>query len=137
MSTPYCTAVRLRRREVDALREAIAEAGTQLATLDRRTAELRRTVAVERRLAANFGALPDDLYFRRMRLEHDRLVGQRAAAERELERLRDDARETFAALRTLEEAAERHWSEEQRLIANAEQSAADDRAAAVFARTSA
>lgn len=132
MTTPYCTAVRLRRREVDALRQQIAEVHERIALLDRRAADLRRTVETERRLAANFGDLPEGLYFRRMRLEHDRLLSERTCAAAELDHLRQRAQETFASLRAMEDAAEDFRSEGQRAEAAAEQSAADDRAAAAF-----
>lgn len=133
MRTPYCTAVRLRRRAVDQLRQAIADMAEQVALLDSRAAELRKTVEVERRLASNFGRLPDDLYFRRMRLEHERLLRERAAAEHQLERLRKDARDSFGSLRALEDAADRFRHDEEQRVAAAEQAAADDRAATIFA----
>lgn len=132
MITPYCTAVRLRRREVDQLRQVIAEMAEQVALLDRRAAELRKTVEVERRLAKNFGRLPDDLYFRRMRLEHERLLRERAVADAVLEQLRTEARDSFGSLRALEEAAERFRQEAELGLAAAEQAAADDRAATAF-----
>lgn len=132
MTTPYCTAVRLRRRAVDALRQAIADCTERMTLLERRAAELRKTVDTERRLAANYGVLPENLYFRRMRLEHDRLVAERTAASAELESLRGRAQETFASLRAMEDAADRFRSDRERSAASAEQAAADDRAAAAF-----
>lgn len=132
--TPYDTALRVQRREVDAVRVSISAEVDRIAEIEMRSRAHDASMIAERSLAQ---ALPiaSDAWAARMRMERLQMDHAANLAEARLRRLRDQAVEAFGTMRAIEVAAERYQDEEDRIVAGAEQSAADDLAAARFLRT--
>ncbi len=135
MKTPYCTALRVQRREVDQIKIAIGSAVERVGRLERKGAEIVRSVASEREVAATDWTLPENMYFARMRAERELVQREAAIADAKLDQLRAQAREVYGGMKAVEGAAERYRIEETRKLGAAEQIAADDRAAADFIAT--
>lgn len=133
MKTPYDTALRARRRHVDDLRRAIADAAGRLAAAEEHAAALQDTIARERRIAANHPVVMPVAYMTRARIEADRLAEMRRVASSELDTLRRSAVESYGSLRALEGAADTYCEEADRDASNAEQASVDDFAGARFA----
>ncbi|WP_448661403.1 hypothetical protein ACG3SL_12170 [Sphingomonas sp. CJ20] len=131
--TPFDTALRVQRREVDAVRVSISVEIDHITALETRTRAHEITVREERALAH---ALPiaSDAWTARMRAERARMQDAALLAEARLRRLRDQAVEAYGTMRAIETAADRHRAEEERIAAGAEQAAADDLAASRFLR---
>ncbi len=129
MKTPYCTALRIQRREVDRIRIAISVAIDETDRLDRHAVELARRVAAEHAHAAADGLLPENAYFARMKAERGRVARDKALADARLDQLRDKARDSYGAMKAVESAAETFRDGEARRLGAAEQASADDRAA--------
>lgn len=129
MKTPYCTALRIQRREVDRIRIAISVAIDESERLDRHAVELARRVADEHARAAADWLLPENGYFARMKAERGRIARDKALAAARLDQLRDKARDSYGAMKAVEGAAELFREGETRRIDTIEQASADDRAA--------
>lgn len=131
--TPYDTAMRIRRREVDRIKIDIAMTVTHIDGLARQDGEIAARIVEERRQASAL-RLPADAWHDRMRSERARIADARRTAEALLATLRARATEAFGALRALEEAASRHREEAARAAAVAEQARLDDVATSRFLR---
>ncbi|AJP72231.1 hypothetical protein [Sphingomonas hengshuiensis] len=131
--TPFDTALRVQRREVDAVRVSISVEIERITEIETRSRAHDTRMIDERALAY---ALPvaSDAWTARMRSERMRLHDAAVLADARLRRLREQAVEAYGTMRAIEGAAERHQDEEDRIVASAEQSAADDIAAAQFLR---
>jgi hypothetical protein len=129
MKTPYCTALRIQRRDVDRIRIAISVAIDESDRLDRHGLEMARRVADEHACAVSDGLLPANGYFTRMKLERARIARERALADARLDQLRDKARDSYGAMKAVETAADAFRDGEARRLEAAEQASADDRAA--------
>lgn len=133
MRTPFDPALKVQQRNLDRVRFAIAELMSRAAGLEEREAALLRANETERR-SLSASIISFDGYFHQLRSEQAKIARERALAHRELELLRDEARQEFATAQSLQEAADRFRQEHERAIAAAEQAAADDRSAAQVVR---
>ena len=131
--TPFDTALRVQRREVDAVKVSISVEVERITTLETQARAHDATMQQERALAY---LLPfaSDAWTARMKAERARLDEAAYLAQARLGRLRAQAVEAYGTMRALEGAAERYEDEAERTIALAEQSAIDDIAAARFLR---
>jgi hypothetical protein len=131
--TPFDTALRVQRREVDAVKVSISVEVERINTLETQTRTLDATVKQERALAY---AMPfaTDAWSARMKAERARLDEAAYLAQARLGRLRAKAVEAYGTMRAIEGAAERFEDEAERTVALAEQNAIDDIAAARFLR---
>ncbi|MBB5710786.1 hypothetical protein [Sphingomonas xinjiangensis] len=129
--TPFDTALRVHRREVDALKASISTEVDRIATLDTQTRAHEATLREERALAY---AMPfaSDAYTARMKAERIRLNDAANHAQIRLGALRDQTVEVYGTMRAIEGAAERYQDDADRTAAVAEQGAIDDIAAAKF-----
>jgi hypothetical protein len=131
--TPYDTALRVQRREVDALRLSISLELAQVATFEAQRIDHDRTGRDERAMAAT-QTFPSDAWARRMRSDRARLDEAAQLASARLTALRAQAGEADGTVRAIEIAADGFRNELERSAANAEQGSADDLAAAAFLR---
>lgn len=131
--TPFDTALRVQRREVDAVKVSISVEVERITTIETSARSHDATVQQERALAH---ALPfaSDAWAARMKAERHRLDEAARLAQARLGSLRAQAVEAYGTMRAIEGAAERYSDEADRTIAVAEQSAIDDIAAARFLR---
>lgn len=133
MKTPYCAAIGVQRREVDQIRISISEEVERLTAVERRRTRIDLDMRRERSVAAGSLDVPNTAYFLVMRAERMRLEEAQRAIDARVTELRSVAREAYGSLNAVEGAAERYRDHETRRLANAEQSASDDRSAAIFA----
>lgn len=134
MKTPFCVAAGIRQRELDELRRAIT---AELARLDHtveRIAAIDAATTAERPIAAREWTSAADHYFGRLRQERDLRLMEQSRASAGLADLRERAASALASLRAIEEAAASWRNDARRRIDAADQSASDDRAAAVHVR---
>ena len=129
--TPFDTALRIHRREVDAVKVSIGVEVERIATIDAVSRAHDARMHEERALAY---ALPfsSDAWTARMKADRARLREAASAAEARLGQLRAQAVEAYGTMRAIEGAAERYEAEAERTAALAEQGAIDDLAAARF-----
>jgi hypothetical protein len=131
--TPFDTALRIQRREVDAMRISISvevERVTQLETQGRALEAQSR----EEIMAAAALPFPTDAWAERMKREQIRINEAACLAQARLGQLRAQAVEAYGTMRAIESAAERHRDEAESAVAAAEQAGIDDIAAAGFMR---
>lgn len=129
--TPFDTALRIHRREVDTVKVAIGAEVERITAIEARARAHETQVRQERALAH---ALPfsSDAWTARMKADRARLQEAANLAESRLGRLRAQAIEAFGTMRAIEGAAGRYRDEAERVAALAEQGAIDDIAAARF-----
>ncbi len=129
--TPFDTALRIHRREVDAVKVSIGVEIERITTIEAHTSAHDTRMRDERALAH---AMPfsSDAWTARMKAERARLQEAANLAEARLGRLRSKAVEAYGTMRAIEGAAERYRDEAERTAALAEQGAIDDMAAARF-----
>jgi hypothetical protein len=132
MKTPYDAALRVKRREVDAMGAAINAQMTTVNQLDMRQVQIRSNMQQEALVAANDLALSGHAYMARLRAEQLRLAGERMHQDELLAQLRIAASAAFGSFRTIEMAAEDYRHDAERRLANAEQAELDDSSAAAF-----
>jgi len=137
MSTPYDTAMRVIRREVDDMRLVIGEAAQRLVELEQLRhalgASLRREASVVDAMP-NAVIVPTDRYFVHQRARQGAATRALHDADAGLAALRRQAGEHYARLKTIETAAENYRVARNTALASAEQGHADDMAAARFLR---
>jgi len=131
VKTPYCAAIGVQRREVDAMRVVIGVEVNRLAEVERRHAKIDVDLRRERSVACSLD-VPSTAYFLLMRAEQERLDENRRAISARIDQLRSQAREVYGSLSAVEGAAERYRDEERRRLEGLEQAAMDDRSAAAF-----
>ena len=129
MKTPYDAAIRVKRREVDAMGAAINVELSTLNQIERQRAHVIDRLKQESAVAANDLAMPSHSYMARLRAEQERLVGEKTWHDVQLDRLRSEAATAFGGFRTIEMAADGFRDDAERRLANAEQSELDDSAA--------
>lgn len=129
--TPFDTALRVHRREVDALKASIGTEIDRIATLDTQTRSHDETLRQERALAYSL-PFASDAYAARMKAERIRLNEAASHAQDRLGKLRAQTVEVYGTMRAIEGAAERFQDDADRTAAVAEQGAIDDIAAAKF-----
>lgn len=132
--TPYDTALRLYRRQVDEIKLSISVEMERLAALTARTRAHEATWQEERALAR---ALPfaSDVWAARMRDERAQIDAAQSNAQTRLDCLRRDAAKVYGTLRAIETAAERCRDDAERAMAVAEQAGIDDLSASRLARS--
>ena len=134
MRTPYDSALRAQRRDMDDLRAAIGDAAGRAAEADLQRQAVCDAMARESRLAAGDWTFSPALYFARARTERERLDAARRLADTELAVLRQKAAERYGALRALEGAADGYREQALRDVDQAQQAAVDDIVGGRFAR---
>lgn len=134
MKTPYDAALRLRQREIDDMRIAIAVEVEQMTVLDRHRAAIDRSVQAEREIASRQHGFPAHAFAARMATQREVLSREHAARDGRLHALRAQAVEAYGALGAIAAAADRHRDEAIRTAAIAEQGQVDDFSAARFTR---
>ena len=136
--TPFDTALRVKRREVDAVKVSISVEVETITTLDQQTLAHEIRMREERALALTV-PVASDAWRLRMKAERARLDQQSQLANVRLTTLRAQAVEVYGTMRAIEGAAGRFKDEAERVAAGAEQAMIDDIAAAklVIARRAA
>lgn len=129
--TPFDTALRVQRREVDTVKVSISVEVERIATLDSQTQQHDVTLREERALATSL-PFASDAWTARMKAERLRLAEAAHLAQARLGRLREQAVDAYGTMRAIEGAAERFETEAERVAALAEQGQIDDLAAARF-----
>jgi hypothetical protein len=132
MKTPYDAAIRVKRREVDAMGAAINVEMATLNQIDTRRMTVRAMMAREAAVAANDILMPNHAYMAKLRAEQVKLAGERTWHDIQLDRLRQEAASAFGSFRTIEIAAEDFRDDAQRRQDVAEQSELDDSCAAAL-----
>jgi hypothetical protein len=131
--TGLAAAIRLRKRQLDALAMRLAAEQTTVQALRTRSEALTRQRTAERHLAAA-APLSCDPWFAEGARQHSRLAQARASAEHALAALRHEAVQARARLQLLEDAAaDAARDADRRRDAKAE-AALDDRIAAAWVR---
>jgi hypothetical protein len=131
--TPFDTALRVQRREVDTMKVSISVEVERITTLETQARTHDARMLQERALATSL-PFASDAWTARMKAERVRLEEAAYLAQARLGRLRAQAVEAYGTMRAIEGAAERYQDEAERTIALGEQSASDDIAAARFLR---
>lgn len=136
--TPFDTALRVQRREVDAVKVSISVEVETITTLTSQAYAHDVRMREERALAATV-PIASDAWRLRMKAERARLDQQAQLANMRLTTLRAQAVEAYGTMRAIEGAADRFKDEAERVAAGAEQAMIDDISAAklVIARRNA
>lgn len=127
--TPFDTALRVQRREVDTVKVSISVEIETISTLNHQTRAHEIRMREERALAATV-PVASDAWTLRMKAERARLDRQSQLAHGRLTHLRAQAVEAYGTMRAIEGAADRFKDEAERAAAGAEQAMIDDIAAA-------
>lgn len=131
--TPFDTALRVQRREVDSMKVSISVEVETIASLSHQTLAHEVRMREERALAATIPVV-SDAWRMRMKAERARLDQQAQLAQVRLIHLRAQAVEAYGTMRAIEGAAGRFKDEAERVAASAEQTQIDDIAAAKLIR---
>ena len=133
MTTPFDTALRVQRREVDAMKVSISVEIENISALTSQTQAHEIRMREERVLSA-LVPIASDAWTSRMKAERSRLDHQSRLAQMRLIQLRAQAVQAYGTMRAIEGAADRFKDEAERLAAGAEQASIDDIAAAKLVR---
>lgn len=131
--TPFDTALRVQRREVDAVKVSISIEVERITTLEAQSRTLAERAREERAVATSL-PFASDAWAARMKYEQIRVSEAAYLAQARLGQLRAQAVEAYGTMRAIEGAAERFQDEADRTAATAEQTGIDDIAAARFLR---
>jgi hypothetical protein len=131
--TPFDTALRVQRREVDTVKVSISETITTITTITHQTNAHDIRMREERALAATV-PIASDAWTLRMKAERARLDHQAQLAQVRLTHLRGKAVEAYGTMRAIEGAADRFKDEAERVAATVEQAQIDDITAAKLIR---
>lgn len=132
MKTPYDTAMRVQRREIDAMGVAINVQVNLLNQIETARDEARVDMQREADVAAGDIGLSSHAYMERIRAEQQRLTRDGAVQSARLDQMRSKAAAAYGAFRAIEVAAEGFREEAGRRSASAEQAGLDDNAAVAF-----
>ncbi|HUD95471.1 hypothetical protein [Sphingobium sp.] len=132
MKTPYDTAMRVQRREIDAMGVAINVQVNLLNQIETAHDETRASIQREADVAAGDLGLSSHAYMERIRAEQQRLTRDGAVQSARLDQMRGKAAAAYGAFRAIEVAAEGFRDDANRRTANAEQAGLDDSAAVAF-----
>lgn len=132
MKTPYDTATRVQRREVDAMGVAINVQINVLTRIEQAREEVRTSVMREAKVAAADLTISSHAYMERIRAQQHRLTQDGSAQSARLDQLRSKAAVAYGAYRTIEIAADGFREDANRRSANAEQAGMDDSSAVAF-----
>jgi hypothetical protein len=131
--TPFDTALRVQRRQVDAMKVSISVEIENISTLTTQSQAHDIRMREERALAT-LVPIASDAWTLRMKAERARLDHQARLAQMRLLQLRAQAVEAYGTMRAIEGAADRFNDEAERIAAGAEQASIDDIAAAKLVR---
>jgi len=131
--TPFDTALRVQRREVDAVKVSISIEVERITTLEAQSRAHAERAREERALATSL-PFASDAWTARMKYEQIRINEAAYLAQARLGQLRAQAVEAYGTMRAIEGAAERFQDEADRTAATVEQTGIDDIAAARFLR---
>lgn len=134
MKTPYDTAMRVRRREMDDMRLSISVQLNQLVSIESSKAAVDETLTRESRLATGDHGLASHAYIERMRAQRAQLARNKADADEQLSQLRARAVAVYGGFKAIETASDTYREDAARSVAQAEQGLIDDLAAAAFIR---
>jgi flagellar biosynthesis chaperone FliJ len=135
MKTPYDAALRLRQREIDAMRVSITAEVDRMTMLAGHRDKIDTSVRNEIEVAGGQHVFSAHAFVARMRAEREMVCNERTASDARLNVLRAQAVDAYGSLSALDSAADRHRTEMLRTAAIAEQSQIDDFSAARFTRT--
>lgn len=131
--TPFDTALRIQRREVDTVKVSISVEVERITSLEAQGRAHMERARAERALAASL-PFASDAWAARMKSEQIRIAEATYLAQARLGQLRAQAVEAYGTMRAIEGAAGRYQDEVDRTAAAAEQAGIDDIAAARFLR---
>lgn len=132
MKTPYDTALRAIKREVDEMRGAIRDAADDLVRIERARQAASEALGRELDIAAANRFLPTQTYFAQSRMQREQLAAQRNDAIARLDALRRKAAERYGSMRVMEGVAQDFQADAERDIAKAEMLQIDDIGGARF-----
>ncbi|OAN52593.1 hypothetical protein [Sphingobium sp. TCM1] len=132
MKTPYDTAMRVQRREIDAMGVAINVQVNVLNQIETARDEARTSILREADVAAGDLTLSSHAYMERIRAEQQRLTRDGALQSARLDQMRGKAAAAYGAFRAIEVAAEGYKEDANRRSANVEQAGMDDSSAVAF-----
>jgi hypothetical protein len=132
MKTPFDTAMRVQRREIDAMGVAINVQVNVLNQIETAREEVRGSILREADVAAGDLHISSHAYMERIRAEQLRLTRDGAVQSARLDQMRAKAASAYGAYRAIEVAAEGFREEADRRSARAEQAGIDDGAAVAF-----
>lgn len=136
MKTPYDAALRLRHREIDAMRVSISVEVGQVTLLEQHRDTIDATVHRESQVTDVHHGFSGYAFAARMRAQREAVCRDRDASDGRLVHLRAQAVQAYGSLSAIAAAADRHRDEANRAAGIAEQSQIDDFSAARFARVS-
>lgn len=134
MMTPYDSALRIRRREVEDVRVSISVEVRRLSEVESALEGVARRTTAEIERASYDPTISSYAFLSRMRSERTRLDTDKRAIGQQLDRLRAHAAEAYGSLKAIENAADQYRDEVSRNAAAAEQGRSDDFAATAFLR---
>lgn len=132
MKTPYDSAMRMQRREIDEMGVAINVQVNLLNQIEQARDEARHRLNRESELASRDLNLSSQAYMERIRAEQQRLARDGATQSLRLDQLRSKAAAAYGAFHTIEMAAKDWRKDAERRSSNAEQAGIDDNSAVAF-----
>ncbi len=134
MKTPFDAVLRLRQRQIDAMRLSIRAEANQLEALGQRHRAIETSLRDEADLAASDWRCAAPAFGDRMRAQRAQIVHDAVAVGTRLQRLRRDAAKAYGEMAAIEGAADRFRNDAALVAAKAEQAQIDDFSAARFNR---
>ena len=135
MKTPFDVAANILRRQTDEIQRSISVTADQLNEIRVAQDTLASVLHTERALAADHWDLPSSAYLERLCTAGERLKLDAQRCETKLSSLRDQALESYAALKAVESAAQGFVIEANRAADIAEQARFDDITSTRYARS--
>lgn len=134
MKTPFDAVLRLRQRQIDAMRLAISAEMNQLEAIGQQHHAINVALREEADLAASDWRYAVPAFGARMRAQRAQLVSDAMAIGTRLGELRREAAKAYGEMAAIEGAADRFRDEANQVVARAEQAQIDDFSAARFNR---
>jgi hypothetical protein len=134
MKTPFDAVLRLRQRQIDAMRLSISAEMTQLEAIREQHHAINASLRDEADLAASDWRYAAPAFGARMRAQRAHLVSDAMAVGSRLGGLRREAAKAYGEMAAIEGAADRFRSDANQVVAKAEQTQIDDFSAARFNR---
>jgi hypothetical protein len=134
MKTPFDAVLRLRQRQIDAMRLSISAEVNQLEFIGQRHHAINASLRDEADLAASDWRYAAPAFGARMRAQRAQLVSDAIAVGSRLGGLRREAAKAYGEMAAIEGAADRFRSDANHIVAKAEQAQIDDFSAARFNR---
>jgi hypothetical protein len=134
MKTPFDAVLRLRQRQIDAMRLSISAEASQLEGIGRQHHAINASLRDEADLAASDWRYAAPAFGARMRAQRAKLVRDAVVVDAKLGGLRREAAKAYGEMAAIEDAADRFRSDADQVVAKAEQAQIDDFSAARFNR---